>query len=208
MNCTTSPVSRHALNLLALVQHGRNLNEEAAVLYERSLAIRREIGDTWGIAQTLNNLATLAETHGDTVDAAARYRESLSHAQTSGDRRLIGLILVGLASVTARQGDCEAAGRLYAESLTTALEMGDRWLAPQSLDGLAKVIASLAGETRRGAPQLERAVRLWGAAEALRETAGTTVWPGDRAEYDDLLAARARGWALPHSTPTGRKDTR
>ena len=183
------PGLAHALNLLALVQHAHNLNEEAKVLYERSLAIRREIGDGWGMAQTLNNLATLAETRGDLVGAAACYRESLAHARASGDRRLIGLILIGLASVTAKQGDCQAAGKLYAESLATAQEMGDKWLAPQSLDGLAKVIASLAGETPRGVFQVERAVRLWGAADGLREAAGTTIWPGDRAEYDVLLAA-------------------
>ncbi len=179
----------HALNLLALVQHALSANEEAETLYERSLAIRREIGDGWGIAQTLNNLATLAEVRGDLVRAQACYRESLAKARASGDRRLIGLILVGLASVTTRQGDCQAAGKLYVESLETAQEMGDKWLAPQSLDGLAKVIARLAGEAPRGLPQMQRAVRLWGAADALREAAGTALWPGDRSEYDELLAA-------------------
>src|SRR5207253_1498363 len=49
----------------------------AAVQLEESLALKRELGDTQGIARSLSNLGMVAYLQGDLTRAVALYEESL-----------------------------------------------------------------------------------------------------------------------------------
>ena len=71
------------------------------------------------------------------------------------------------------------------ESLGVHHDLGDRWR-------IASVLESLA-EAARAQGEFERAVRLFGAAEALREAIGTPVPLCERPDRDsNVAAARAR----------------
>jgi hypothetical protein len=53
-----------------------------------------------------------------------------------------------------------------------------------------------------------RAARLWGAAEALREAAGTAMWAADQAEYERqraALEAKMDAIALANAWSAGRE---
>ena len=69
-------------------------------------------------------------------------------------------------------------------------DLGDRWRVASVLEGLAQTACARA--------LFERAIRLFGAAETLRETIATPVPPCERADNDrSVAAARARlGGAL------------
>src|SRR5579871_6424352 len=58
----------------------------ARALYEESLAIRRELGDKNGIADSLSNLGEMAKEQGDYAAARALYEESLAIRRELGDK--------------------------------------------------------------------------------------------------------------------------
>ena len=88
------------------------------------------------------------------------------------------LWLAILAQVAASQGDYATARSLYK---TLASRGGDNWVTIPFLESLADVVAARGDATW--------AARLWGSAEALRETTGTPVWPKERARYESMVAA-------------------
>jgi DNA-binding CsgD family transcriptional regulator len=65
--------------------------------------------------------------------------------------------------------------------MTIARKIGSKLNIAVCLEGMASVLA------RQGEPA--RAARLWGAAEALRETMGAPIWPVERAAYERLVTA-------------------
>jgi hypothetical protein len=58
-----------ALTFLGVEADHRGDHDSSRVYYEETLALRRELGDLWGIAQSLNNLAYSAEMRGHFVGA-------------------------------------------------------------------------------------------------------------------------------------------
>jgi hypothetical protein len=85
--------------------------------------------------------------------------------------------------VTHAQGNYGAARAHWMESLAIHRERGSKGGIAKGLEGLAAVAVAQA--------QPERAARLFGAAEGLREAMGAPLPPSDRAEYDrDVAAAR------------------
>jgi hypothetical protein len=82
------------------------------------------------------------------------------------------------------RGDQQQARSLHEESLKLSLELGDKLIAAESLEGLA--CSAARGEE-------ERAARLFGAAETLREAVAYNQAPRERALREPFLgAARSR----------------
>jgi non-specific serine/threonine protein kinase len=78
-----------------------------------------------------------------------------------------GLVLRVLAQVVVQQGDHARATALLKERLVLVCQLQDRWNLPDAIEGLAWVASS--------AGRADRAVRLYGAGEALREASGTVL---------------------------------
>jgi predicted ATPase len=174
-----------SLNNLGMVAGYEGNHVTARSLFEESLDIKRELGDKWGITASLNNLGVLAYEQGDYTSAHALYEESLALERELGDKRGIALSLSNLGIVALHQGDYAGAQALYEESLALGWELGDKWDIAGSLEELAIVAGKL--------DQAERAVRLFGAVEAVREALGTPLPPGERARLEQgLAAARAQ----------------
>ncbi len=98
---------------------------------------------------------------------------------------MLSLPLRNLAVAAFRRGDYDRAAALLEESLIVLRELGEKQFITRSLDYLAAV-ASMQGD-------LERAARLFGAGEALREAAGASVLPFYRADYERGVAAARAG---------------
>lgn len=163
-----------ALDLFALIRDGDPMGRGQARL-EEALARWRELGDDWGTAQTLNMLGDLARSQGDEAGAVARYEESLALLRRQGLTGTVPSLLHNLGYVALRRGDVRRALRLFRESLALFRDQGDQRGIADGLDGLAGVLGGL--------KQPERAARLLGAAEALREAIGAAVWPANAADY-------------------------
>jgi tetratricopeptide (TPR) repeat protein len=169
-----------SLNNLGVVVQYQGDYDRAAALYAESLAIKRELGDKKGMANSLGNLGNVAYDQGDYALATVRYRESLALCQDMRDKVGIAESLINLGNVVQYQRDYEQAIALYRESLALLREMGNKPSIAACVEGLARA------QCERGRP--ERAAKLFGAAEGLREAIGAPVPPAKRAEYEDHVA--------------------
>jgi tetratricopeptide (TPR) repeat protein len=84
------------LNLLVglgWVAWQREEHDQATQLYEESLALSREMSDTWWIASSLSNLATVSLSLGDSERATELYEERQVYADpSSGGHRPSGRV--------------------------------------------------------------------------------------------------------------------
>ena len=147
----------------------------ARPLLEESAALFRA-GNMQRLALPLNTLGRVALRQGDDTGARAYCEEALAVAQATGDELFIAEALAQLGTVALHVGDSGQATALYQQSLTLIWTRGYRECIAEDLAGLAAA-SSLLG-------QPERAARLFGAVEALREVSGIRLSPLPRADYD------------------------
>jgi predicted ATPase len=131
------------------------------------------------LAWTLNHLGLAAQLRGDYDRAAQLHQESLTHfPHDSGGRREAYLSL-GVCAL--EMGQIAESARLMAQGLTLSKTVGAQNCIAWCLAGLGSV-AALDEEP-------ERAARLWGAAERLRQAIGCRAAPATRATYERAVAA-------------------
>jgi predicted ATPase len=129
----------HALwNLAQGTSYHENL-DEAWALTERSLALFREVGDTFGIAQCLDHLGSYALMRADYEQARSIWEEDLSLRRELGDKDGIAWSLSLLANLAMWTGNPEQAQALYAESLNAFREIRNKWAVSMALSGLGSV---------------------------------------------------------------------
>jgi predicted ATPase/class 3 adenylate cyclase/DNA-binding CsgD family transcriptional regulator len=163
---------------------------------EEVLALYNEVGDKPGIANYFYLSARLALSQGNVVTARQFSEECVRLNRELGDPNRIAFALSILGEVEASQGNYSTARSLYEESLAIASKACDKEYISFYQEELAGVVAA------QGEPVW--AVRLWGAAEVLREAIGAPRAPFDRVSYERSVAgarallgeqAFAAGWA-------------
>ncbi len=154
---------------------------EAAERFEEAIRLAREAGDKWWVSTVLSNQGILARRQGDFDRATALHEEALILVREVGDTAWVGYTLRCLGIVTLQQGDCRRAEGFFKESLRLSRETGFQWITTESLVGLAGV--------SNADGNYDRACRLFGAADALREAIGHRPSPQDQADYDRRLAS-------------------
>ena len=198
----------HALNNLGSTALYQSDLAAAWVWFEESLGLYRAAGDMQGVHKVSHNLGNVAFYQGHYGIARERYQESLELLKDIGDGRDRAYALNNLASAALPQGDFKAVRAALEESLTLFLEVGDKQGRCSVLAGFA----SLAAAQNQGA----RAGRLWGAAEALRETVGVPLHESDRVRYEQEVAgvrealgeaALAGAWAAGRAMTWGQVVT-
>lgn len=165
---------------LVLVRSGGDLGQSEALL-EESLALARELGSNNRIYHALFHLGDVAQSRGDYQRAAALYSESLVRARHEGNRWIEALVLFSIGYLAWLEADHDRAEALLKESLALRQALEDRRGIALSLDLLAGVAAA------KG--HLERAARLFGAAEALRDVLGAVLFPQWHTAREQGLAA-------------------
>jgi predicted ATPase/DNA-binding SARP family transcriptional activator/DNA-binding CsgD family transcriptional regulator len=161
-------------------------DDGAVPFLEEALVLSRRIGDKRTVAYTLWNLAEVARHRGDYEQAKTLALESQALSRQMADKWQLARITGWLGVVTVYSSDGhDAAEGFLKESLALNREIGSLEYVAYCLEGFA----GLAGARAQGA----RAARLWGAAEALRETISDPLAPADRPEYDRSMAAARAG---------------
>ncbi len=152
------------------------------------MRLHRELGDKDGMAWGNTLWGRLALSQSDASTARSLLEESLALSREIGAQQYFTESLSFLARVEAHQGDHATARTLYEQSLELCQEISYQvWVAP-CLEGVAGVVAAQESEGASLAGNLW-AVRLWGAAQTLRETIGAPMPPIDRADYERAVAA-------------------
>ncbi len=108
----------------------------------------RELGDLWGVAGVLGDLAETARRRGDYRAAIAMCEESLALARVRGVRYAEQESLVRLGNLFTLLGEHDRAAELHGESLALAHRIGDRVGAAHAYDGMGLLAR------RRGDPAL------------------------------------------------------
>jgi len=159
---------------LGVLARDRGDDDQARALYEESLALFRELGDTWGIGLLLNNLARVARDREDWEQTAALCAESLALFRDLGDKQGVAWVLSNLAIVAQRRGAWEWAARLHgaAEALREAV----------GAIGSAALSLSPSERARYEAAVATTRTRLGDQAFAVAMAAGRAMAPNQLAE--------------------------
>jgi predicted ATPase/class 3 adenylate cyclase len=151
----------------------------ARSLYETAAGMFRARGDDWGTAFALGQFAQTAVANADRPAAKEAADTAVALYRNVGDGRGVARTLTFMADLAAGDGDLARAVDLHRESLRLREGLGDR-------PGIATGLERLAATTSGLDPQ--RAARLLGAADALRDEIGSTRSLPARAEHDQRLA--------------------
>ncbi len=191
-----------ALSNLANVSTMEGDHAHASSLYEECLAIFQGLGDRTGVAWSLNSQGDVARDRGDAPAARELYGQGLAIFRELGDRWGIAGTLADLGSMAREERDFSAAHSLYRESLKIFQELEHK-------RGIARLLECFACAAA-AQYHSERALRLAGAAAALRQNIGAPLTPAEKAKLEANLkctrpglsetsstAAWLEGWELP-----------
>ena len=171
------------LRLLSEAEQGNF--EDALDLAEQSLQLRREVGDRWAIANSLNNLGVLLREVGQHQRGRVLLEESLTLNRRVGDRWAIANTLSSLGEVALDQRDWPAARGFLEESLKINRDLGD----PTAMAFILECFAAMAAAQKTAA----QALRLAGAASALRTAIGSPLSAAEQKKLDEYLAPARQG---------------
>ncbi|MDP9339641.1 MAG: protein kinase [Acidobacteriota bacterium] len=159
-------VARSLSNLANVVKLQGNY-AFARSLYEESRVIFRDLGDKTGTAWSLNYEGDVAHEQGENDTAQVLYEQSLDIFRELDDKWGIAGCLVDLGDLARDRGDDQAARAHYTESMKLFEQLGQKRGVARILDCLA-CFAALRD-------QPERALRLAGAAAAMRRVLGVPL---------------------------------
>jgi predicted ATPase len=168
-----------ALRLLGNIRYELEDRAEGEALWQESLSTRPPGGDRRAAAETLNNLGVAARDRHDLEAAQQRYLEALAIFTEVGDEEGIARIEMNLGDLAYDRQDYKDGIRYSQEALARFHAHGNTWDLVDCLDFLG---ANLSGEQR---PQ--EAVRVFGAAQALRDAIGAARSTRDTAVYDGFI---------------------
>jgi hypothetical protein len=178
-----------ASTTLALHLWHRQQVPRARALMETALEIGRGGGGRVITALALQNLGAWAHHDGQTDDAIPLLEESARLWRELGERRCLAMPVRHLSLAAISSGDLVQARELLRESLQLLDGTGDKAEIAECLE-VAALIAAGEGDD-------ERAVRVWGAATAIRtDTGASLTWAEEERRVPYWNRART---ALPHA---------
>jgi tetratricopeptide (TPR) repeat protein len=190
-------LSNHA-NVIKL----QNQYERASALYQECLELFRQAGDDAGVAWTMNYQGDVAREAGDLTAARRHYEQSLAGFRRLHDGWGIASVLSDFANLNCDLGRHADAERLFGESIRVFQELDHK-------RGVARVLECIAANAAAQS-RADQALRLAGAAAALRQRLGAPLVPSEQARLEKVLEFARRslpgpealnawmeGWAMP-----------
>ncbi|MBV7332522.1 tetratricopeptide repeat protein [Chloroflexi bacterium TSY] len=171
------------------VRQGRY--EQATRSFEEVVPIYCRLGHKNGLTYVLAGLGEIALRQDDDEQAIALLEESVALSRELGANWRVAASLGTLGWVALRRGDLTQAVTLLRESLTLRREVNDRaggiaWC----LEKLAEIALTRGRQqTPQRAEDFQHAARLFGTAEALRESIGSVIDLVDQPEYERQIAS-------------------
>jgi len=151
--------------------------DQAILDLSQALMLFQELQQNWACAEALTFLGHAALQQRDYALAQEKYEAALAIYQELEDRPNVATMNSYVGATLFNRGDHERAIGLYKESLLLARDLKDYWGLTWGVERLAEVAERLG--------QLERAARLWGAADALRQVSGVSWHPGFHSYYTE-----------------------
>jgi tetratricopeptide (TPR) repeat protein len=170
-----------ALNDLGniIAAQGESHYAEARQQYEESRRKWELINDRWGLSLTLSNLSSLECKERNYNVAYNLMQAALEIQLEANDKWGRAWSLKGMGESKLGLQDFSSAASYFYESFCSHLGLGRKQLVAECLEGLAKVAAAL--------EQPQRAAYLIGAADKLRDEAGSRMSDTVDKDYEDVL---------------------
>jgi predicted ATPase/class 3 adenylate cyclase/DNA-binding XRE family transcriptional regulator len=182
-----------ALNGLGVLCDIQGDQRRAGLHFEQSLALRRQLGDRTGIANSLTNLGIIADYQGNYDRATDLYEESLAIRRETADISGMAATLHNLGIVARNRGEYERAAALFEEGLALQRQLDNMRGIALALNNLAAV-ARCRGDLPHAADLARSSLLLfeelgdtWGLVLALGNLAGVACDRGDLAQAADLF---------------------
>ncbi len=150
-----------------------------AGLVEEMIRAARDLGNPWVLGMAISNIGRVASYTGQLDEANEHFKEAMALFLKIGDRTLYTANRSEMGHVFRKQGRYAEAVAIYHETMPVFQEMG-QWAA---FAHELECLAFIAGTQRQG----ERAAKLLGAAEALRERINSAMTLIERREYEQAL---------------------
>ena len=166
-------------NLSALAITAGNFDAADTAL-ARSLELSRMLGSRIEEANAISHLGFLAQHRGDHAAAQTLHEQALAIAREFGVREFELEEVRQLGAVAIARGDLDTARTLLQQTLAGSRELGNQYEIAECLD----IVAVLAV----AAMAYERAARLAGAADALRDAIVTPRAFVERGKYEAVVA--------------------
>jgi predicted ATPase/DNA-binding SARP family transcriptional activator len=144
----------------------------------------RENNDLYGLRLNFMLTGSYYLTQGDIARAVENGEEAVRVARVFGLDRELAIALQTLGVFVSHQGDSRRATALFRESLESMRRDPQPLFLARSLEMLAWSMV--------GQGMAEPAVRIYGAAEAARETIGAKMWQADRERHGPRLEEARR----------------
>lgn len=148
-------------------------------LLEESLQIGRELADKSIVGVALIGLGELSRLEGKNAEAKIFYEEIVVEAKLGGDAFNLLYAFFNLGSVSCMDGDAEKAEIQFTQSIKIAKDLGSIRAVADCLDGF--------GFAATVSKNFEKSAKLFGAAEALRESVGFEIQSVDKIFRDHFI---------------------
>ena len=165
---------------LGFTERNEGNNAGARKHFERAKALGEQVKSKRIELIAENGLGSFAADEGNFAVARTAKEKSLAMAKELGDRWIVSLVSGSLGRLCFAAGDYEATRSYIHDALSIVRELGNKWSVPYAIEGIADVCA----EEKEGF----KAVRLYGAASALREALALAFSPTETKTYKAALA--------------------
>jgi len=153
---------------------------ESYVIHERACELLKEHGNRWTYAITLYGLGNIAIAQKDFETARKKFDLAMQIMQELGSKRNVVMIKSDLAHILRLEGNYSDAISSYHETIREWQRIGHRAAVAHQLECIAFISKAL--------EQVEKALRLFGAAETLREKIEIDMTSQEREDYDKEVA--------------------
>jgi predicted ATPase/class 3 adenylate cyclase len=147
---------------------------------EDGFALLKQSGNRWGATMAMLSMGMMEKFRGNYHEARLRFAACEPLFRDLGDRHRINMVRSELAHIERYEGHYQKAEEMYRETLPEWKRIGHRAAIAHQLE----CFALLAKSKEQG----QRAARLYGAAETLREKIDIPMTPQERIEYEKELA--------------------
>jgi predicted ATPase/DNA-binding CsgD family transcriptional regulator/Tfp pilus assembly protein PilF len=172
-----------ALTARAVVLARLGRLDEAGPAFDTALEVLAD-NNRWGVAHALYGFGSLARARGDNDAALRHFRSALALFEEIDSRTEMARCLAGIGWVSLAAGDHRAAAVSLSQSLQLSVATGQRLGIARGLEAVA-ALALAEGEP-------ETAVRLEGAAGALRDQIGPVRSATAQGRLDEVLGLARR----------------
>ena len=114
------------LNLLGIIAKRRGNLDQAEDYYQRSLAIKEELGDKNGCSMSFNNLGVIAKQRGNLDQAEDYHQRSLAIKEELGDKSGCSFSFNNLGVIARQRGNLDQAEDYHQRSLAIREELEDQ----------------------------------------------------------------------------------